>query len=91
MFAQMGLMYSWANKEYLLWEMGIDQIVMYLNKGIEIQYGIKSGEAQLTKNRLDDLKKIRDEMKEKEKADKEAKEKDIVLKKEEMKRKYGEI
>jgi hypothetical protein len=91
MFAQMGLMYSWATKEYLLWEMSIDQIVLYLNKGIEIQYGIEPGKAQLTKNRLDDLKKIKEEMKEKEKLEKDNKEKEALMKREELKRKYGEI
>jgi hypothetical protein len=35
----MGLMYAWATKEYLLWEMTIGQIIMYHNKGIEIKYG----------------------------------------------------
>jgi hypothetical protein len=34
----MALLYPWATKEYLLWQMSIGQIVMYHNLGIEIKY-----------------------------------------------------
>ena len=34
----MALLYPWATKEYLLWEMTIGQIVAYHNIGIEIKY-----------------------------------------------------
>ena len=32
----MALLYPWATKEYLLWEMSIGQIVMYMNLGVEL-------------------------------------------------------
>lgn len=35
----MALMYPWATKEYLLWEMSLGQIVMYHNLGIELKHG----------------------------------------------------
>jgi hypothetical protein len=35
----MALMYPWATKEYLLWQMTIGQLVMYHNLGIELKYG----------------------------------------------------
>jgi hypothetical protein len=38
MFALMGSMYSWATKEYLLWEMSLDQFMLYLVEGIELKY-----------------------------------------------------
>jgi hypothetical protein len=78
----MGLMYAWATKEYLLWNMTIGQIVMYLNKGIEIKLGINNDKSNLSKDNLDELKKIRDEMKAEENKSSQI---------EEMKRKYGEI
>jgi len=34
----MGLLYSWATKEYLLERMSFGQIVMYLNYGVAIKY-----------------------------------------------------
>ena len=33
----MGIMYAWATKEYLLERMTFQQIVMYLNYGIDIK------------------------------------------------------
>ena len=35
----MALLFPWATKEYLLWEMSIGQIVMYHNIGAELKYG----------------------------------------------------
>ena len=35
----MALLFPWATKEYLLWEMSLGQIVMYHNIGIELKYG----------------------------------------------------
>jgi hypothetical protein len=35
----MALLYPWATKEYLLWEMSLGQIIMYHNLGIEQKYG----------------------------------------------------
>ena len=34
----MALLYPWATKEYLLWEMTIGQLIMYHNAGIQIKY-----------------------------------------------------
>ena len=35
----MALLFPWATKEYLLWEMSIGQIVMYHNIGTDQKYG----------------------------------------------------
>jgi hypothetical protein len=61
----MGLMYSWATKEYLLWEMTIGQIILYLNKGIKIQNGEKEESPGLVDKSADELRAIRDEYKRK--------------------------
>ena len=34
----MGLLYSWATKEYLFEKMSFRQIIMYLNYGLELKY-----------------------------------------------------
>ena len=34
----MGILYSWATKEYLFENMTFGQIIMYLNYGLEIKY-----------------------------------------------------
>ena len=34
----MGCLYSWATKEYILWNMTIGQVFMYVNRGIEFKY-----------------------------------------------------
>jgi hypothetical protein len=58
----MGIMYAWATKEYLLWEMTIGQIILYFNKGMEIKYPSTEKDDRVMAN-ISDLKKIRDEMK----------------------------
>jgi hypothetical protein len=61
----MGLMYSWATKEYLLWEMTIGQIIMYHNKGIKVrnnEYDKKEAPGLVDMSE-DDLRKLRDDMK----------------------------
>ena len=35
----MALLYPWATKEYLLWQMTIGQIMLYLTLGHETKYG----------------------------------------------------
>ncbi len=45
----MALIFPWATKEYLLWEMSLGQIVMYHNLAIEI----KSGKSATDENALD--------------------------------------
>jgi len=81
----MALMYPWATKEYLLWEMTIGQILYYHNMGLEIKYGIKSESASdgLLNKDVDELRKIRDEVNEIFEAEK--------IAKEELQRKYGDI
>lgn len=32
------MLYSWATKEYLLWEMSLGQVIMYYNLGMESKY-----------------------------------------------------
>lgn len=61
----MGLMYAWATKEYLLWKMSIGQIILYHNKGMEIKYPSSGKDAApgLVEKNVDELRKIRDEMK----------------------------
>jgi hypothetical protein len=61
----MGLMYSWATKEYLLWEMTIGQIILYHNKGIKVQNNeVDKKEAPgLIDMSEDELRKLRDDMK----------------------------
>lgn len=39
----MALLYPWATKEYLLWEMSLGQIILYHNLGIEMRYGKPDG------------------------------------------------
>ena len=61
----MALLYPWATKEYLLWEMTIGQIVLYHNLGIEMKYPSEKPEGG--GQSLKDLgpeaaKKIRDEL-----------------------------
>ena len=34
----MALLFPWASKEYLLWEMSLGQVIMYHNLGIDIKY-----------------------------------------------------
>jgi hypothetical protein len=58
----MGLMYAWATKEYLLWEMTIGQIIMYNNKGCNIKNNITEKE-EISDKKLQELKKIKEDMK----------------------------
>jgi len=55
----MALLYPWATKEYLLWNMTIGQIVMYHNKGMDMKNG-KSGKPNLAEKSASELRKIRD-------------------------------
>jgi len=68
----MALLYPWATKEYLLWEMTIGQIVMYHNLGIELKYPAPSKNSSAgglpslkeqgyaeAKRRRDELRKLR--------------------------------
>tara|TARA_Y100000310_G_scaffold283978_1_gene306343 strand:+ start:1958 stop:2257 length:300 start_codon:yes stop_codon:yes gene_type:complete len=39
----MALLYPWATKEYLLWNMSLCQIVLYHNLGIDMKYPKQPG------------------------------------------------
>lgn len=39
----MALLFPWATKEYLLWEMSLPQLILYHNLGIELKYGTGNG------------------------------------------------
>ena len=56
-------MYSWATKEYLLWNMTIGQIIMYNNKGIKIRNGDEDKPKGLTNLSTQELRKMRDDAK----------------------------
>jgi hypothetical protein len=81
----MALMFPWATKEYLLWEMTIGQIVMYHNHAMEIKYGVKP-KGSLSGKSAGELRKMRDEI-----MDSVAEEEAKARQAEEMKRKYGAI
>jgi hypothetical protein len=59
----MALLYPWATKEYLLWEMTIGQIFMYHNKGIDIKNGKKVEAPGFNEKTVEELKMLRDEYK----------------------------
>jgi len=57
----MALLYPWATKEYLLWNMTIGQIVMYHNKAMDIKNG-KDGKKTFVNKSASELRKIRDDI-----------------------------
>ena len=92
----MALLYPWATKEYLLWEMSIGQIVLYHNIGMDIKYGTGeetgTGKPTLANKSHAELKAIRDEFREKgllEKRQEEERVNDDA--KAEFRAKYGDI
>lgn len=61
----MALLYPWATKEYLLWQMSLPQIILYYNLGIEIKYPKPTEEEdknRLSKMSYKELKKLKEEM-----------------------------
>lgn len=60
----MALLYPWATKEYLLWQMSIGQIVMYHNIGIEMKYPPPPGPDGKPKKTAAEYKKARTELRE---------------------------
>lgn len=59
----MALLYPWATKDYLLWEMTIGQIVMYHNLGIEMKYGKDpKTHKKASEMTYDELKAVRDQL-----------------------------
>ena len=62
----MGMMFSWATKEYILWEMSLGQLVMYHNIAIDIKNGtVKKGPKKLSERSPEELKRIREELRQK--------------------------
>lgn len=61
----MGLMFAWATKEYLLWEMTIGQIVLYYNNAVAIRNGTSPSESEpgLVNKDVNELRKLRDDIK----------------------------
>jgi hypothetical protein len=57
----MALLYPWATKEYLLWEMSIGQVFLYHNLGVEMRYGRreKAGKKTLRGASHAELKRLR--------------------------------
>jgi len=91
----MAFLYPWATKEYLLWNMTIGQIILYHNKGVELQWpgSLNSLEPGLANKGPKELRVIRDTIFKQMDKDKEEKEKldEISRLKEVMKAKYGDI
>lgn len=58
----MSILYSWATKEYLLWEMSLGQIVMYHNLGVEIKFGKPKDKPTLADSSPTELKSKREEL-----------------------------
>lgn len=62
----MALLYPWATKEYLLWNMTIGQIMLYHNLGIEMKYPSPDKEKDSLKDRsYDEVKAIREDLRNK--------------------------
>jgi len=57
----MALIFPWATKEYLLWEMTIGQIIMYHNKAMDIKNGKKPASVLASKS-ADELRSMRDQI-----------------------------
>jgi len=51
----LALMYPWATKEYVLWQMSLGQVIMYLNVGMDIKAG-KDPKRQRTQSDLREAK-----------------------------------
>jgi len=80
----MALLYSWATKEYLLWEMSLGQIILYNNLGIEIKYPVpttRNGHKRLVDRNYSELKAIQDDMIKN----------GLIDAKDEWREKYGEV
>lgn len=81
----MGLLYPWATKEYLLWNMTLGQIILYHNTGIELKYGKEKDEPEATglaDMTADELREFRDSVMPKENPD---------ATREQLREKYGDI
>jgi len=74
----MALLYPWATKEYLLWNMTIGQIILYHNLGIEMKFGAPGKKPGLLDKSAGELRAMRDAAR-------------AEAEREEMRRKYGAI
>jgi len=79
----MAFLYSWATKEYLLWNMTIGQIIMYHNRGVDLKWPdpnkTSNGPGLLNKS-ASELRRMRDEYRTQ-----------VDLKKKQLTEKYGDI
>lgn len=58
----MAILFPWATKEYLLWEMSLPQIIMYHSRGLEAKYPKAKAEKETLKDMsYDELKAKRQE------------------------------
>jgi hypothetical protein len=61
----MALLYPWATKEYVLWNMSYAQVILYHNEGIDIKYPKSKegeGKATLANASADEVREKRDEL-----------------------------
>lgn len=94
LFVGMALLFPWATKEYLLWNMSLGQIIMYYALGMEARYPKATDEkpSQLRYMTREEVKKLREEMRELGLSSKSTEPtKEQLDKKEEFRRKYGDI
>jgi len=63
----MAILYPWATKEYLLWEMSLGQIVLYHNLGFDLKNNVikKKGPKKLSERSEKELLEIRAELRRK--------------------------
>ena len=92
----MALLFPWATKEYLLWEMSIGQVIMYHNIGIEIKYpdpNKSTDPDSLATKSTADLRKYRNELKRMRVIDEAATQKEASdkLKAEKYGKRYGAV
>lgn len=82
LFVSMALMYPWATKDYLLWDMSIGQIIMYHNMGTELKYGTGKKSGGLLDKGEDELRAMRDDVRDRFEAE---------ARRAELRAKYGDI
>jgi len=60
----MALLYPWATKEYILWEMTWSQVMMYINEGLNQKYPQpnRTNAKKAVDMGYDELKAKRDEL-----------------------------
>ena len=58
----MALMYPWATKEYLLWQMSIGQVIMYHSLGVEAKNPKPEGALGAANMSEEELRALRDQL-----------------------------